>query len=486
MPRPRLPAIPALRLGAAVVALATPTLAAAHSFGRMYNLPVPFWMYIYGATAALLLSFLIAGWFMTVPVATAATAPPSAAAWRLLPRLLQGLQWFSVALLLLTLLSGLLGNRDPYRNFSMTFFWVVFVLGYAYLTALLGDTYALLNPWRAIAGVIERLRAGYTRGRFAYPARLGHWPALLLYMAFIWIELFGRTRPYSLALLLLAYGAITLAGIGLFGLAPWLRHGEFFGVFLRLMGRMAPLAWDEDGRLRLRAPFAGLLEERAESLSLLLFILFMLSSTAYDGLHATLPWVRLFWADPLGLLTSWLGRTPLYAYAQLRPWYLVWESAWLLLSPFIYLAIYLLFIALARRAAGSRLPLQELALRFAHSLLPIALVYNITHYYTLLLTQGVRIVSLFSDPFGRGWNLFGTAGWWRAPILPDMGWVWHSQVALILFGHVVSVVIAHHEALRCFPSRRRALLSQLPMLLLMMLFTGFGLWILAQPIQSGG
>src|SRR3546814_11877244 len=101
--------------------------------------------------------------------------------------------------------------------------------------------------------------------------------------------------------------------------------------------------------------------------------------------------------------------------------------------------------------------LHQLALAFAFSLLPIVLVYNITHYYTLMFTQGVKIISLLSDPFGWGWNLFGTAGLLRAPILPSMSMVWHTQVGLILFGHIVSVYIAHVEALLLFPSRARAI-----------------------------
>jgi hypothetical protein len=116
--------------------------------------------------------------------------------------------------------------------------------------------------------------------------------------------------------------------------------------------------------------------------------------------------------------------------------------------------------------------------------LPIALVYHVTHYFTLILTQGVKIVSLVSDPFGWGWNLFGTAFVFRAPILPDLGLVWHTQVALILLGHIASVWLAHLVALRVFASRRAAALSQVPMLALMVLFTVFGLWILAQPLTT--
>jgi hypothetical protein len=179
-----------------------------------------------------------------------------------------------------------------------------------------------------------------------------------------------------------------------------------------------------------------------------------------------------------------MGKRPIYAYAVLRPWYVAWETFWLLLSPFVYFAVYLLFIALARGVTRSSRPLRELALDFGYTLLPIALVYNVTHYFTLILTQGVKIVSLLSDPFGWGWNLFGTALKFRAPILPDLGWVWHTQVALILLGHVVSVWLAHVVALRVFPGRGQATLSQVPMLGLMVLFTVAGLWIIAQPLTA--
>ena len=60
--------------------------------------------------------------------------------------------------------------------------------------------------------------------------------------------------------------------------------------------------------------------------------------------------------------------------------------------------------------------------------------------------------------------------------------VWHVQVALIVVGHIVSVVLAHRLALQMYGSRRQAVISQLPMLVLMLLFTTAGLWILSQPL----
>jgi hypothetical protein len=481
---------PKVHVAAALCGLAMTGQAHAHSFGKLYNLPVPFWLYLYGAAAALALSFLLIAYFVSAEVSTSTPAQRdlTQASWvRLLRRLrfLPAMKILSVCGLLLCLLTGFFGNRNPYLNFNMTFFWIVFVLGFTYVSACIGDLYDAINPWKLITAQIEQLFAGYTRGRYAYPAALAYWPALFFYMAFIGIELFAHTTPFSLATMLLFYSALNLLGVWLVGAAAWFRYCEFFSVFLRLIAKMAPLDY-RAGKLRLRAPFTGLLEPVAEHPSLLVFVLFMLSSTAFDGLRETVPWINLFWADTFNILTPLLGKPPVYFYVMLRPYYQAYELACLLLSPFLYLAVYLLFIALAKLITGSSLTLRQLALRFAFSLLPIALVYNITHYCTLIFTQGVKIVSILSDPFGWGWNLFGSAGLFRAPILPDMGLVWHTQVGLILFGHIVSVYLAHVEALRTFDTRRKAALSQLPMLGLMMLFTSIGLWILAQPISGRG
>ena len=470
------------------VAMTTlPGVARAHSFGILYNLPMPFWLYAYGATAALLLSFFVTALFAGrhAKVVRRGPASPLVGAGRPSRSGLHiALQGFSAALLLLCLVTGYIGHRNPYTNFSMTFFWIVCVLGLAYATALFGNLYAVLNPWRALADGLARVWPAYGAGRWRYPRALRHWPAFGFYVAFIALELFTHGTPRSLAVMLSVYTAINLLGVGLVGRVAWFARFEFFSVFFALTARLAPLVWTA-GRVRLRAPFAGLLEGRARDFSVLLFVLFMLASTAFDGLRATLPWMKLFWQDPFQLITPLIGRPPIFYYGLMRPWYDAFELLSLLLTPWLYLAAYGMCMGLAKVLTGTVLTVRELMLRFAFSLLPIALVYNVTHYFTLLLTQGVKIVSLVSDPFGWGWDLFGTATLWRAPILPGMSFVWHSQVGLILFGHIASVVVAHLEALRTFGTRRQALLSQLPMLLLMVAFTTVGLWILSQPLQLG-
>lgn len=463
--------------------------AAAHTFGTVYNLPVPFWMYAYGAGAALVVSFLIVAYYAGVPKAAASArrgdGARRVALFHLGPGSIGVLRTVSIGLLALSIVAGLIGVRNAYTNINMTLFWVVFVLGCFYLTVLIGDFYALANPWLALCDIGDRIKSGLFHARVAYPRALGYYPAFALYVAFIWIELFGRTQPRSLAVVLLVYTAVNLAGAALFGKDGWFRYGEFFAVMFRLAGKLAAVEYQPDPerrgyRVLVRQPFAGL-KDNAEHGSLLLFVLFMLSSTAYDGIHETLPWVTLFWKDIYPLLTAMINRPYLF----FVDFYYYWQWLMLFLSPFVYLAVYLIFVWLAKIAAGSATPVRTLALRFAMSLVPIAFVYNVTHYYTLLASQGAAMIRLVSDPFGFGWDIFGTAQALANPIVLDAGGVWHTQVALILLGHIIGVYLAHLEALKCFGSSRRATLSQLPMLVLMVLFTTAGLWILSLPIAAG-
>src|SRR5688572_11471838 len=105
---------------AALTALALPATAAAHGFGRLYNLPVPFWLYAWAASSALVLSFVLAAYFAAAPAAATESGTRDAgdARWaRALSRCRPALQALSVFLLLLCIATGFFGNRDPFRNF---------------------------------------------------------------------------------------------------------------------------------------------------------------------------------------------------------------------------------------------------------------------------------------------------------------------------------------------------------------------------------
>jgi hypothetical protein len=470
--------------------------ASAHFFGKSYSLPIPFSMYAWGASAALIISFVLVVLFahtMTADRSAVLETSGVKTATLVLPQngplLARMLQTSSVVMLCLTIVTGSFATQDVFANLGMTWFWVVFALAFTYLTAIIGGLYEIANPWRALCEWTEGLAPGLFAQRVEYHDGLAYWPALTLYYAYIWIELFGHTRPRSLALILLGYTAVNMAGALWFGKEAWFRYGEFFGIVLRLISKMAPLAVSRevDGRivLKVRLPFVELIREPAEHPSLILLALFMLSSTAFDGAHDTLPWVGLFWRHIYPVFGPAVATFSAHPYVIAPDFFYLWQWIMLALSPFVYYGVFATFIWLTQVVAQGDCSLRELTLRFGLTLVPIAFVYNITHYFTLLITQVPALVRMVSDPLGNGWNLFGTGTMPWPQIIPDAGIVWHIQVLLILVGHVVGVYLSHLEVAKAFPNSRRAVASELPMLALMVVFTTIGLWILALPIVSG-
>src|SRR6185437_5861103 len=104
IPRPagrfaRLSIVPLLLLAGA---------AHAHSFGTPYNLPVPVWMYAYGASATLAVSFAIVAYFAGVPIDADRLSPRREAdPLRIPPALLRTLQTLAIAVLALCAAAGL-------------------------------------------------------------------------------------------------------------------------------------------------------------------------------------------------------------------------------------------------------------------------------------------------------------------------------------------------------------------------------------------
>jgi hypothetical protein len=470
--------------------LAAPSTVSAHVFFAPYTLPVPFWMYLYACAATLIVSFGIIGYLLGAPAANATYRT-----WDLLsPRAVWQSAWSwttrvatagAVGSLVLTIAAGLVGTGDPAVNINMTLFWVVFVIGLTYLTAVAGDFYGIVNPWKAIVSWVEAAGVDLSRARVRYPDALAYYPALAFYIALIWIELFTLPRPSLLSAALLVYTAITAIGVYVFGKQAWFERGDLFGVYFRLVGTLAPLEYVDrrDGfpaRIRLRAPFVAALHQRPTHISQVLIVLFMLSSTTYDGIHETFFWVSLYWQQLVPLLQTMWSIDVIEAQEALIAWYNVYQRIGLVLSPFFYLLLYLAVMAGARLLTGTRTTVTELAQRFAFSLIPIALVYHATHYYTIVVTELPSIVTLAADPFGLGWRLFATAAAPPAPL--NMGLIWHTQVALMLIGHVAAVYLAHKIAVAVFPSQRLGVLSQMPMLTLMVAYTWIGLWVLSLPL----
>lgn len=470
--------------------LVFPSFAKAHAFGRTYSLPVPVWLYMYGTVAALLLSVIVCALVVT---ADKSSQPQAALKVKTIHRMTRFLMWGSASLMVFAILTGFVGIRNAYFNFNMTFFWIICFLGLFYLSAMFGNFFRLINPWENVIRILQLRNPSAFKGRRAYPQAWGLYPALALYVVLIWIELFGGTNPWSLSWVLLAYTGLNLMAAWWWGRESWFSQGEVFNVLFGFAARISPWSFkrlDDTSSSPIQIQKSGwchaLLDQPVTHVSVLMFVLFMLSSTAFDGLKETVIWKEVFWGNIYPWLAPQLGDNTIVLYSLFKTLEMVFDSTVMGLSMFVYLSLYWVCIASIRWITGSELSTKQLALRFALSLVPIAFVYNVAHYYTLLFTQGVHMPRLIIDPFGWGWNPFDVKFILPKPIFLDGGWIWHSQVGVIVIGHIVSVYLAHVEATKIFKTRKQALLSQIPMLILMIFLTSMGLWIMAQPMSAGG
>lgn len=497
-------------LSAASLLAARPALA--HGFEGRYDLPVPLWLYLYGSAAAVLLSFVVVGLFVGKD-----HAPQHYPRYDLLSLgafrrvfasrpLLFGLRLVSVALFLVVILSGLFGDQFPGNNFAPTFVWIVWWVGFSLLVAFVGNLWPLVSPWKVLFEWADRLsrRLGATDGLKLgepYPKRWSLWPALAVFFTFVWVELVfkGSDTPLNVALFALLYSVLTWFGMVLFGKETWLRNGEAFAVFFGVLARFAPTevrvtssetcracaaCIDEEGgcvncygcferanpgarELNLRPPAVGLTRSERVTPAGLAFVVFMLASVTFDGLSATPLWRAIERS-----VTPVVGE-------------LAAGTLGLVAVPLLFLAAYAGFVKLSQLLAGGYkhgTRFGQLAAAYAFSLVPIALAYQVAHYYTVLIFNGQIAIVQISDPLGRGWDLFGTAGYQVNNAVLGAAFVWYSQVALIVAGHVIAVYLAHVISLRQIKDRRRALRSQYPMLALMVLYTVLSLWIISQPI----
>ena len=225
-------------LGLALLLLAWPASSLyAHGFGERYDLPAPLGFYVAGSGAAVALSFVIIGLF--VRGAPGLRDYPRLNLLRWVRHGLVGLAWaafaflarvLAVAVFALVLAAGLFGDEAPTKNLAPTVVWVLWWVGLAYASALVGDVWALVNPWRTLfewaEAVLRRLRPGVELSlRRPYPAEWGAWPGVLLFAGFAWVELVyaDAAVPVRIAQMALVYSAITWAGMFVFGKEVWLR-----------------------------------------------------------------------------------------------------------------------------------------------------------------------------------------------------------------------------------------------------------------------
>ncbi|MGH2847073.1 MAG: hypothetical protein ACRDL0_13815 [Thermoleophilaceae bacterium] len=486
----------AVLLGAVGGALLLPSPALAHVATIEYRFPLPVWMYALAGAAAVLASVPAAAIAVrSERVWTSGDLYP-ALAWLRLGRV--GLA-FATALLAVALAGGFLSDELGFFNAAVVLFWVDLWVGLGIASALVGNLWDFVSPLNAAGRLLDRVLARRGIPARPYPEWLGIWPAVGLLLAFSWAELVwdDSRKPLVTALMVLIYLFLQLGAMGLFGAEAWLARGELFTVVARTFARLAPLelyvrasaepcraarceeagervgcpaCWLEaprEGRgVRLRPYGVGIRREPTLGPGGSAFVVALLATVVYDGLRTTVAYGRL--TDFLTDLAPGFERAP--------------NALGTLTMLIVVGAFALLFLAGAGLVARlERSPFEDTVSRYAPSLIPIAAVYFIAHYFLYLFYVGQLTPGVVLDPLGQGW-VANYRPWTGVPGAV----VWTLQAGVIVWGHVVAVITAHRISLRAKGRVRAALVSQLPLVTLMVTYTFSGLLVLGLALQGEG
>ncbi|HEX5928355.1 MAG TPA: fenitrothion hydrolase [Solirubrobacterales bacterium] len=457
----------------------------AHALAARQDLPIPAWLFAWGASIVLIVSFVALSVAWRRPRFEETRwrplgAGPSRVLLSLPVQALCGL--VGVFLLGVAVYAGLRGTEAPDRNFALTFLFVTCWLGFPVLSALLGDVFRPFNPWRAVgraAGAGFRAIAGQQPAHLAYPERLGRWPAAIGLIAVVWLEIVYGTsggvavglEPEAAAVAALLYSGYTLAMMAVFGVEKWCDRGEVFSVYFGMFSQLGCFGV-EDGRLGLRRPLAAA-TRWATPFGSAAVVIASIATTTFDGASE----------GPLkgGIETvfDWLSG-PFALDTALR----LTDTLFLAACFGMVGLVYMLGVRGMRSVHGAP-SLQKLRVGFAHTLIPIALAYLVAHYFSLFVFQEqAQFTYLLSDPLGTGsTDLFGTASSGVDYTVLNANAIWYVQVGALVVGHVIGLMLAHDRALAYWPDYRDASRSQYWMLAVMVSFTCLGLYLLSYSNQ---
>jgi hypothetical protein len=454
----------------------------AHALVARKDLPIPAWLFAWGASIVLIISFFA--------LSSAWRKPRfEDERWRPFGERLSGLLLsipvqvlcgaIGVFFLGLSTYAGLKGTEAPDRNFALTFLFVTAWLGFPLFSVIFGDVFRPFNPWRAVARVIGgafTLIAGQPPAHLRYPQRLGRWPAAITLLAVVWLEVvYGASggvavglSPHAAGVAAFIYTLYTLLMMTLFGVEVWCGRGEVFSVYFGMFSQLGAFGV-RDGRLGRRLPLSASTHWATVPGSAAVVIA-SIATTSFDGAQDGAL------KDAIIKTFEWLAEAGLSLTTSLR----LADTIFMLLC---FVGVGLVYLVGVRGMATVRgaPPRDKLRSGFAHTLIPIAFAYLVAHYFSLFVFQEqAQFTYLLSDPLGTATtDLFGTASGGINFRLLSANAIWYVQVGALVIGHVVGLTLAHDRATAYWGDYKQAARSQYWMLAVMVAFTCFGLYLLS-------
>ncbi len=433
----------------------------AHGVGGVQDLPIPaHYAYIAAATALLVSFGVLALAWRTSRFRGDASGRPL---WPWLARIVDARITRGAVVGLGLVFAGWIAmaavfGQNTLVNPSFRAVYVVLWVGLVPAAIVLGPVYRLCSPLRWLhRGICAAAGIDPGQGIRTYPAKLGLWPGAFFLFAFTWLELVNPNVSESLPsirLWFLLVGAFTMVGATVYG-DVWFENGDPFEVYSSLVARLSLFGRRTDGTLVVRNPLENL-DGLPPKYGLVGVVSVLFGSTAFDSFKESPRW--LGWAQQYSTHSVILNTAALALFC---------------------LVVYVTF-TLASLATGGlgTIGSRGLPNQLAHSVVPIVVGYIVAHYLSFFIAEGIAFVQEVGDPLSRGWPLTEWAdGIDKYTIYNHPTAIAVTKVVAVVTGHVLGVVAAHDRSVRLLP-RTRALIGQLPMLVLMVCYTLLGLWLL--------
>ena len=377
-----------------------------HGIINVGDLPIPFDLVLNAAVLTIILTFVFlkVSWKESILISKESLFSTK--------QTLSG-KLFGFLILLLLTVPGLINNEPAKTSITPLILWIFLWIAVPVLGLIFGDLYAKFNPLAIITN-----RDGVSENVYF---------ASFLFLCLTWFELVwnkpGNPRHIGfvfLTLLILVTLVQRFYSKTIIEVDPLL-------LLHHLYSKM---------RITNKSPFLKTLLNNISNLAQLkgmeYFILLMIGTVTYDGLRETTFWFDLFGSQTYEIFFSTVA----------------FLSMNLLIILFYRFACYF-----AIRISGENFNLNEISLKFGHTMLPIAFAYHVTHYLSLLLFEFQTVLYRLNDPLGFGWNLLNiqepVVNYFIEPIV-----LWVGMVIVTLAGHMLSVVLAHDLSVKLFGHRK--------------------------------
>jgi hypothetical protein len=265
----------------------------AHGVGRVFESPIPLYLYLITAGATVAASFLlqIARRGYSGVARERRVAGPGAT------RLIRlGLRLAGLAGLSLALASGVVVRSEGFTLTTLSF-WVGLIIGTMVVSAVIAGAWEASDPWSTLEE-IYRIEDAPVK-----PRAVPWWVAPVGVYALFWLELVSGVGfvDFWIVMVLLAYSLVVFTFRN--GARGTWKRRDPLSVLFGFAARLAPLRLDDDG-LFARNPVSGLDPGSPMPLALFASVFVLLASTTFDNVSETVGWGTLLSSSGLDNVPS--------------------------------------------------------------------------------------------------------------------------------------------------------------------------------------